>query len=156
MLYLSGIGYDTHVLVAGRKLIMGGVEIPHDTGLLGQSDADVLVHAIMDALLGAAGFPDIGGLFPNTDERYAGADSMALLTEVVAKVREAHEIVNVDSVILAEAPKMKPHIPMMKRRLAAILGTQRVNVKATTTEGMNDEGAGKCISAQAVASRRVL
>ncbi len=155
-MYLSGIGYDTHVLVPGRKLVMGGVTIPHEKGLLGHSDADVLLHAVMDALLGAAGLPDIGHLFPNNDARYSGADSLKLLGEVVAKVREGYEIVNVDSVIIAEAPKMMPHIPEMKKRMAAVLGTERVNVKATTAEGMNDEGAGKCISAHAVVSLRVL
>lgn len=153
-MYRSGIGFDTHVLVPGRPLILGGVSIPHEKGLLGHSDADVLVHAIMDALLGAAGLPDIGHLFPNTDPRYAGADSIQLLVEVSQRVGERFTIVNIDSVILCEAPKLKPHMPRMRERLAEATGCPQVNVKATTTEGMNDEGAGRCISAQAVCMLR--
>jgi len=153
-MYRSGIGYDTHILVEGRALILGGVRIPHGKGLLGHSDADALVHAIMDALLGAAGLPDIGHLFPNTDPRYEGADSIQLLREVSRKVGERFEIVNIDSVILCEAPKLKPHMPLMIERLSEACGCPNVNVKATTTEGMNDEGAGRCISAQATCMLR--
>ncbi len=150
-MYYSGIGYDMHVLAENRKLILGGVEIPYHKGLLGHSDADVLIHAVMDALLGAAGLPDIGHYFPNTDPAYSGSDSRQLLREVVALVREKHEIINIDTVLMCEAPKLKPHMEAMKKNLMETIGCKRVNVKATTTEGMNDEGRGLCISAQAVA-----
>lgn len=153
-MYRSGIGYDTHVLVSGRPLVLGGVTIPYEKGLDGHSDADALVHAVMDALLGAAGLPDIGHLFPNTDPRYAGANSIKLLEEVALKVSETHDILNIDTVVLCEAPKLKPHMAAMKANMARATGCPRVNVKATTTEGMNAEGAGLCISAQAICMLR--
>lgn len=155
MLARYGTGFDTHRLVAGRKLILGGVEIPFDRGLLGHSDADVLAHAVMDALLGAATLPDIGHLFPDTDPQYAGADSMALLGQAVRAIRgKGMRPLHIDATIIAERPKMAPHIAAMRTNIAAACGVaaDAVNVKATTTEGMNDEGRGLCISAQAIAS----
>ncbi len=148
-----GLGTDVHALVEGRKLIIGGVEIPHKLGLLGHSDADVLAHAVADAVLGAARAGDIGKLFPDTDPRYAGADSMHLLAEVAARVRTmGFEIVDVDSVISAQAPKMSPHRDQMRENLAAALGihVENVGVKATTTEHLGFEGREEGISAQAV------
>ncbi len=150
-----GTGYDTHRLVEGRKLILGGVEIPFEKGLLGHSDADVLTHAIIDALLGAAGLGDIGRLFPDTDAAYKGADSIALLQEVVRRIEENRlHVSHVDATIICERPKIKPHAAAMQAILAAAMhvSPDAVSIKATTTEGMNDEGRGLCISASAIAS----
>lgn len=149
-----GTGYDVHRLVEGRKLILGGVEIPYEKGLLGHSDADVLVHAVMDALLGAAALGDIGGHFPDSDPRYEGADSLALLREVCRILREAgFEPGNVDATIVAQAPKLAPHIPAMRRNIAAAMGldTSCVSVKATTEERLGFTGEGRGIAAQAAA-----
>ena len=148
-----GQGFDVHRLVAGRKLVIGGVEIAHDKGLLGHSDADVLLHAICDALLGAAGLGDIGRHFPDTDPRYKGIDSRELLRRVAGLIREAGlEPGNVDATIVAESPRMAPHIPAMVANIAADLGMDdsRVNVKATTTEKLGFTGRGEGIAAQAV------
>src|SRR5215467_14352441 len=148
-----GEGWDTHQLVAGRPLILGGVTIPHSHGLLGHSDADALSHAITDALLGAAGLGDIGRHFPDTDEAFRGADSIALLREACARVRRAgYTPVNVDATIVAQAPKMAPHIPAMRARLAATLGLaeDEVNVKAKTAEKLGPVGEGLSIEARAV------
>lgn len=149
-----GQGYDVHRLVKGRKLILGGVEIEYDKGLLGHSDADVLVHAIMDALLGAAALGDIGKLFPDSDPAYEGADSLALLREVGKRLRaEGFEIVNLDSTVIAQAPKLAPHIQRMRANIAAALDVDvaRVSVKATTEERLGFTGSGQGIAAQAVA-----
>jgi len=149
-----GQGYDVHALVPGRRLVVGGVEIPHSHGLLGHSDADVLLHAITDALLGAAALGDIGRHFPDTDSRWRGADSRVLLREAAAKLRTAgFEIGNVDATIVAQAPRMAPHIGDMVRAIAADLGVEaaRVNVKAKTTERLGFAGRGEGIEAQAVA-----
>ena len=148
-----GHGYDVHRLVEGRKLILGGVDIPWEKGLLGHSDADVLVHAVMDALLGAAALGDIGKLFPDTDPAYAGADSMVLLDAVMAALEEkGFRVGNVDATILAQRPKLAPHIPEMRRGLARHMGVDedRVNVKATTEEGLGFTGSGEGIAAHAV------
>ena len=148
-----GIGYDVHKLVPGRKLILGGVEIPHELGLLGHSDADVLTHAIMDALLGALALGDIGQHFPDTDEAYKGADSLALLGRVVVLLGEhGYEVGNIDSIIIAEKPKMKPHIPEMREKIAGVLGVgiDRISVKATTEEKLGFTGREEGISSQAV------
>lgn len=148
-----GHGYDVHRLVAGRKCIIGGVEIPHETGLLGHSDADVLTHAIMDALLGAAALGDIGVWFPDTDERYRGADSISLLHEVgVLLEQKGWQVGNIDATILAQAPKMAPHIPQMRERIAQALSisVDCVSVKATTEEGLGFTGAKEGIAAHAV------
>ena len=148
-----GHGYDVHPLVAGRDLILGGVEIPFERGLLGHSDADALLHAITDALLGAAGLGDIGRHFPDTDERFKGADSIVLLTEAALRVRQGGwKIANVDSTIVAQAPKMAPHIPAMVERIAACLGVPptQVNVKAKTAEKLGPVGMGQSIEARAV------
>ena len=149
-----GHGFDVHQLVAGRRLIIGGVEIPFDRGLGGHSDADVLLHAVTDALLGAAGLGDIGRHFPDTDPAHRDADSRALLREAMVKVRAAgYVVVNVDSTIIAQAPRMAPHIPAMVANLAADLGVRpdRVNVKAKTTERLGFAGRGEGIAAEAVA-----
>ena len=149
-----GMGYDVHRLVEGRKLILGGVEIPWEKGLLGHSDADVLLHAIADALLGAAALGDIGRHFPDTDEKFAGADSMKLLAEVVRLVREkGYRVGNVDATIVAQAPKLAPHIEKMAENVARVLGVARdcVNVKATTEERLGFTGSGEGMSAYAVA-----
>ena len=149
-----GLGYDVHQLVEGRKLILGGVDIPHTVGLLGHSDADVLAHAIADALLGAARAGDIGKLFPDTDPRYAGADSLKLLSAVADHVRDlGFEVVDVDSVVAAQAPKLSPHREAMRENLACAMGipVDAVGVKATTTEHLGFEGRQEGISAQAVA-----
>ena len=149
-----GIGYDVHRLVPGRPLILGGVQIPHDLGLLGHSDADVLCHAIMDALLGAAALPDIGQLFPDNDEQYAGADSLALLRQVVQLLADkGWRVGNVDAVLMAERPKIAPHIQQMREKLAAALGVEAgmVGVKATTTEKLGFVGREEGMAAQAVA-----
>ena len=148
-----GHGYDVHRLVTGRKLILGGVEIPYEKGLDGHSDADVLVHALMDALLGAAALGDIGKLFPDTDPAYKGIDSLLLLDRVRAAVEaKGYRISNVDMTILAQAPKLSPHIPAMRERLAKRLGLEpdQVNVKATTEEHLGFTGRGEGISAHAV------
>lgn len=148
----SGIGYDVHRLVSGRPLILGGVEIPHAKGLEGHSDADVLAHAIGDALLGAAALGDLGQHFPPSDPRWAGADSLQLLRQIVELVAQAGlRPQNVDSVLICEAPKLAPHIPEMRRRLAEVLGLEvtHVAVKATTTEGLGFAGRGEGIAAQA-------
>ena len=149
-----GQGYDVHRLVKGRKLILGGVEIEYDKGLLGHSDADVLVHAIMDALLGAAALGDIGKLFPDSDPAYEGADSLALLREVGKRLgAEGFEIGNLDSTVIAQAPKLAPHIQRMRANIAAALDVDvaRVSVKATTEERLGFTGSGQGIAAQAVA-----
>ena len=148
-----GEGWDVHALVAGRPLILGGVTIPHDKGLLGHSDADALLHAITDALLGAAALGDIGHHFPDTDERFRGADSAVLLAEVARRVRgEGWEIVNLDSTVIAQAPKLAPHIEAMRARIAQVLGigSSQVNVKAKTAEKMGPVGEGRSIEARAV------
>lgn len=149
-----GEGWDVHALVPGRPLIIGGVRLAHETGLLGHSDADVLLHAITDALLGAAGLGDIGRHFPDTDERFRGADSVVLLTEVAARVRAAgYDIGNVDSTVVAQAPKLASHIPAMCERIAGALGvaTSQVNVKAKTAEKLGPVGQGLSMEARAVA-----
>ena len=149
-----GTGYDVHKLAEGRKLIIGGVEIPCEKGLLGHSDADVLVHAIMDALLGAAALGDIGKHFPDTDPKYKGADSLMLMREVRRILDEnGFEVGNVDATIIAQAPKMSPHIDTMRRNIADALGldVSQVSVKATTEERLGFTGRGEGISAQAVA-----
>jgi 2-C-methyl-D-erythritol 2,4-cyclodiphosphate synthase len=148
-----GEGWDTHALVPGRPLIIGGVTVPHSTGLLGHSDADVLVHAIIDALLGAAGLGDIGGLFPDTDARFRGADSMVLLRETGRLLAERQlRIGNIDSTVIAQAPKLAGYIPAMRERIAQTLGldASRVNVKAKTAEKLGPVGQGLSIEARAV------
>jgi 2-C-methyl-D-erythritol 2,4-cyclodiphosphate synthase len=153
VLFRIGEGWDVHALVPGRPLIIGGVTIPHSLGLLGHSDADVLLHAITDALLGAAALGDIGRHFPDTDRRFKGSDSLVLLTEVVRRVREAgFEIGNVDSTVIAQAPKLGPHIPGMCERIAQALGVPVacVNVKAKTAEKLGPVGQGLSIEARAV------
>ncbi len=149
-----GQGYDVHRLVEGRALILGGVDIPFEKGLLGHSDADVLVHAVMDALLGAAALPDIGQQFPDSDARYAGADSLLLLKQVGELVSGAgYEIGNIDSTVIAQRPKLAGYIPQMRENIAATLGIapERVNVKATTEERLGFTGEGLGIAAQAAA-----
>jgi 2-C-methyl-D-erythritol 2,4-cyclodiphosphate synthase len=148
-----GHGYDVHRLVEGRALILGGVNIPNTLGLDGHSDADVLLHAVMDALLGAAGLRDIGYHFPDTDMRYKGADSMELLGCVAEKIRTAgYRVSNVDVTMIAQAPKLKPHIPQMMENIAAKLEipVSRVNVKATTEERLGFTGTGEGMSCHAV------
>lgn len=148
-----GHGYDVHRLVPDRKLILGGVDIPYEKGLLGHSDADVLTHAVMDALLGAAALGDIGQMFPDSDPKYAGADSLALLREVVRAVEEAgYRVGNLDATVLAQAPKLAPHREQMRRNLAQAMGVDlsRVSVKATTEEGLGFTGSGEGIAAHAV------
>ncbi|MDO8926203.1 MAG: 2-C-methyl-D-erythritol 2,4-cyclodiphosphate synthase [Sideroxyarcus sp.] len=149
-----GQGFDVHQLVAGRKLIIGGVDIPHEKGLLGHSDADVLLHAICDAILGAAALGDIGKHFSDTDAKYKDIDSRLLLRVVAGKIRESgFRVGNVDATIIAQAPRMAPHIPQMVANIAADLGIEQtaVNVKATTTEHLGYTGRGEGIGAQAVA-----
>ena len=148
-----GHGYDVHRLVPGRKLILGGVEIPWDRGLDGHSDADVLTHAVMDALLGAAAMGDIGKLFPDNDDRYLGADSLMLLSEVVSRLHAAgYRVGNVDATILAQKPKLAPHIDAMREKLAEMLAVDvlRVSVKATTEERLGFTGREEGIAAHAV------
>ena len=148
-----GHGYDVHRLVSGRKLILGGVEIPHETGLLGHSDADVLTHAVMDALLGAAALGDIGKMFPDNDPAYSGADSLVLATKVVERIRhEGWQVSNVDATIIAQAPKLAPHIDVMRENLARVLGVElsAINVKATTEEKLGFTGEKLGIAAHAV------
>ena len=149
-----GQGYDVHRLVEGRKLILGGVDVPYEFGLLGHSDADVLTHAIMDALLGAAGMGDIGRHFPDTDPRYSGADSLKLLEIVAGKLAsEGWEIQNVDSTIVAQRPKLAAYLPQMQQNLASAIGIRpdQVNVKATTEEKLGFTGSGEGMAAQAIA-----
>ncbi len=149
-----GTGYDLHRLEAGHPLILGGVEVPHAKGLVGHSDADVLCHAITDALLGAAALGNIGALFPDTDAQYAGADSLELLKRAYGLVRDAgYGVVNVDATIVAERPKLLPHMDAMRENLAGCLGVavDGVSVKAKTNEGVGAEGREEAISAQAVA-----
>ena len=148
-----GQGYDVHALVTGRKLIIGGVDIPYEKGLEGHSDADVLLHAVCNALLGAAAMGDIGRHFPDTDKGYKGVDSRVLLREVSRMVQKAgYRIVNIDATIIAQAPKMAPHTPAMVNNIAADLGLSRgqVNVKAATTERLGYAGRGEGIAAEAV------
>lgn len=148
-----GMGYDVHRLVEGRKLILGGVEVPHRLGLLGHSDADVLLHAVSDALLGAAALGDIGRHFPDTDPKYEGADSMKLLAHVVELLSgQGYQIGNVDATIVAQKPKLKDYIPRMNENLARVLGVEpdAVNVKATTEEKLGFTGSEEGISAYAV------
>lgn len=148
-----GHGYDVHRLVAGRKCIIGGMDIPHETGLLGHSDADVLTHAVMDALLGAAGMADIGHLFPDTDSQYAGADSLQLLREVGRRLAQAGwTLGNIDATIIAQAPRMAPHLDGMRQNIAQALGAAKdaVNIKATTEEHLGFTGAKEGIAAHAV------
>jgi 2-C-methyl-D-erythritol 2,4-cyclodiphosphate synthase len=148
-----GEGWDIHALVPGRKLLIGGIEIPFDRGLLGHSDADVLLHAITDALLGAAGLGDIGKHFPDTDERFKGADSVVLLTEAARRVREqGFQIGNVDSTVITQAPKLAPHIDAMRARIAQALdlAPAQVNVKAKTAEKLGPVGQGLAIEARAI------
>ena len=148
-----GHGYDVHRIVPGRRLVLCGVEIPWDRGLLGHSDADAAAHALMDAILGAAALGDIGQLFPDTDPRYEGADSMLLLGEVCRRAGEAgYRLSNCDITILAQRPKLMPHIPAMRRRLAEVMHTEpdRVSVKATTEEGLGFTGSREGIAAHAV------
>lgn len=148
-----GTGYDVHRLTEGRKLVLGGVTIPYEKGLLGHSDADVLLHAIMDALLGAAALGDIGSHFPDTDSTYAGISSLELLRQV-GELLEEHSflIENIDATIIAQAPKMRPHIDTMRKNIADTLGIalEQVNVKATTEEGLGFTGNGEGIASQAV------
>ncbi len=149
-----GQGYDVHRLVEGRALILGGVAVPYERGLLGHSDADVLLHALMDALLGAAALGDIGHLFPDTDPRYAGADSRALLREVAAVLaRSGFAVGNVDATLVAQRPRIAPYVPRMRENIAADLGLplDAVSVKATTEEGLGFTGRGEAMAAHAVA-----
>lgn len=149
-----GQGYDVHALTPGRKLIIGGVDIPHHSGLLGHSDADVLLHAITDALLGAAGLGDIGGMFPDTDPRWQGADSRMLLREAMAAVMRAGWVLgNLDTTIIAQAPRVKPHVAAMRANIAADLGVtvDVVNIKGKTTERLGFVGRGEGIAAEAIA-----
>ena len=148
-----GHGYDVHRLVEGRDLILGGVKIPYEKGLLGHSDADVLTHAVMDALLGAAALGDIGKHFPDTDPAYKGADSLVLASHVAALLKQSgYRIGNVDATVIAQAPKLAPHIPAMRANLAAVLGIglDAINVKATTEEHLGFTGEGLGIAAHAV------
>ena len=148
-----GEGWDTHALVAGRPLIIGGVHVPYERGLLGHSDADVLLHAITDALLGAAALGDIGRHFPDTDAQFKGADSIVLLVEAARRVREKGWLIgNIDSTVIAQAPKLAPHIPAMQRSIASALGLtcDQVNVKAKTAEKMGPVGEGLSMEARAV------
>ena len=148
-----GEGWDIHALVPGRKLVIGGVQVPFERGLLGHSDADVLLHAVTDALLGAAGLGDIGRHFPDTDARFQGADSMLLLVEAARRVREqGHQIGNIDSTVIAQAPKLAPHIEAMRNgiALALDLAPSQVNVKAKTAERLGPVGEGAAIEARAI------
>ncbi|MDY4078631.1 MAG: 2-C-methyl-D-erythritol 2,4-cyclodiphosphate synthase [Clostridium sp.] len=148
-----GMGYDVHKLVPERKLILGGVDIPYELGLLGHSDADVLLHAIMDSLLGAASLGDIGKHFPDTDDRFKGISSIELLKEVGKLISEkGYKIGNIDATIIAQKPKMAPHIPLMRENIASALNIdlEQINVKATTEEGLGFTGEGKGISSQSI------
>lgn len=153
-MFRIGHGYDVHKLVENRKLILGGVEIPHDKGLLGHSDADVLVHAIMDAILGALALGDIGHLFPDTDEKFKGADSLALMREVCRIIKEkGYTVVNIDATVIAQSPKLAPYIVTMRENIAEICGCDisQVSVKATTEEKLGFTGEKLGISAHTVA-----
>ena len=154
-MYFSGLGYDTHVLVEERDLILGGVKVPYQLGLLGHSDADVLIHAICDSLLGAAGLGDIGQHFPDTDSSYKDVDSRLLLRKVRELVSPKFRIINVDATIICQSPKLSPYIKEMQKNMSLDIGCDYVNIKATTTEKMNAEGLGKCISAQAICSLKL-
>ena len=159
MYFRIGEGWDVHALVVGRKLIIGGVDVPFHLGLLGHSDADVLLHAITDALLGAAALGDIGTHFPDTDARLRGADSLVLLTEAARRVREkGFEIGNVDSTVIAQAPKLMPHIAAMRQQIAQALAlnVNQVNVKAKTAEKMGPVGLGQAMEARAIVLLSVL
>ncbi len=148
-----GHGYDVHKLVEGRKLILGGVDIPYEKGLLGHSDADVLLHAISDSLLGAAAMGDIGKLFPDNDPQFEGADSLLLLKEVYTRVQEkGYEIVNIDATVLAQRPKLRPYIDLMRENIAKALGVDAdvISVKATTEEGLGFTGEGRGIAAHCI------
>lgn len=148
-----GEGWDVHALVPGRRLVLGGIEIPHSAGLLGHSDADALLHAITDALLGAAGLGDIGSHFPDTDPRFKGADSAVLLAEALRAVQAAGwQLVNVDSTVIAQAPRLAPHREAMRQRVAQVLGLvpDAVNIKAKTAEKLGPVGQGLAIEARAV------
>lgn len=148
-----GHGYDVHKLVEGRRLILGGVDIPYEKGLLGHSDADVLLHAISDCLLGAAAMGDIGKLFPDNDPQFEGADSLLLLKEVYTRVREkGYEIVNIDATVLAQRPKLRPYIDLMRENIAKALevDVDVISVKATTEEGLGFTGEGKGIAAHCI------
>lgn len=148
-----GIGYDVHRLVEGRKLVLGGVEIPFEKGLLGHSDSDVLTHAICDALLGAAALGDIGAHFPDSDPRWAGASSMDLLVRVMEMLTErGYQVVNVDATVIAEQPRLRPHIQTMRERLASVLqiDVDGVSVKAKTNEGLESTGRGEAMAAHAI------
>ncbi len=148
-----GTGFDVHRLKTGRKMIIGGIEIPFEKGLLGHSDADVLIHAIIDALLGAAAMGDIGSLFPDTDQQYKDADSLDLLRTTYDKITQSGQsLVNLDAVVMAEKPKLRPYIPMMVKKLAEALGTHvsQISIKATTTEKLGFVGREEGIAAQAV------
>lgn len=154
MNFRIGEGWDVHALVPGRKLILGGIEVPHELGLLGHSDADVLLHAITDALLGGAALGDIGRHFPDTDPEFRGADSLVLLVEAARRVRATGlEIGNIDSTIIAQAPKLAPHIPAMRERIATALGLalDQVNVKAKTAEKLGPVGQQQAMEARAAA-----
>jgi len=154
MSFRIGQGFDVHAFAEGRKLILGGVEIAHTQGLMGHSDADVLTHALCDALLGAAALGDIGHLFPDNDDSYKGADSLLLLAEVMCQVRaKGFELGNADVTVIAQAPKLAPHIAAMRRNLAHAMqvGVEQIGVKATTTEMLGFTGRGEGIAAQAVA-----
>ena len=154
MKFRIGEGWDVHALVPGRRLVIGGVDIPHTAGLLGHSDADVLLHAITDALLGAAALGDIGSHFPDTDAQFRGADSVVLLQEAARRVRaQGHEIGNIDSTVVAQAPRLAAHIPAMRERIAGALGLalDQVNVKAKTAERLGPVGQCLAIEARAVA-----
>lgn len=153
-MFRIGHGYDVHKLVEGRRLILGGIEVPHTVGLLGHSDADVLAHAIMDAMLGALALGDIGHLFPDTDDRFKGADSMELMAEVCRIIREkGYRIGNVDATVIAQAPKLAPYIMQMRERIAEVCGcdVSQISVKATTEEHLGFTGEKLGISAHAVA-----
>ncbi len=148
-----GLGYDVHKLVEGRPLIIGGVNVPHEKGLLGHSDADVLIHAIMDGMLGALALGDIGKHFPDNDEKYKGADSMKLLQYVNELIQEkGYKINNIDSIIIAQSPKMAPHIEQMRKNIANVLNTdiENISVKATTEEGLGFTGKKEGIASQSI------
>lgn len=155
LMFRIGFGYDVHRLVEGRPLILGGIEIPWELGLLGHSDADVLVHAIMDGILGALGRGDIGKHFPDTDSKYKDRDSLLMLQEVMGMLKEdGYEVSNIDNTIVAQRPKLSPYIDQMREKLSGILGVDilRINVKATTTEGMGFSGRGEGMEAYSVVS----
>jgi len=154
-LFRIGFGYDAHRLVQGRPLILGGVEIPHRVGLEGHSDADVLIHAVIDALIGALGMGDIGRHFPDMDPAYKGISSLSMLEEVTGWIkRDGFQLNNLDATVVAETPKLAPHIPAMERKIAEMLEvpSDQINIKATTTEGMGFCGKGEGIEAYAVVS----